>query len=189
MHSKDDIINRIKKISFPAVPLPDITLDGNTGTDIEILSENLGKMGGRLVIAPANLQAYVAKNFPAAMHVFSAFPEITSTVKVDKTMQAGDLSQIELAILKGDFIVEENGAVWLSENEMHHRILFSIAEHLILVVDKKNVVKNMQVAYRSKALHLNGYGVFIAGPSKTADIEQTLVIGAHGAKSLTVILS
>ncbi len=33
-----------------------------------------------------------------------------------------------------------------------------------------------------------GYGVFISGPSKTADIEQSLVIGAQGPLSLTVFL-
>ena len=33
-----------------------------------------------------------------------------------------------------------------------------------------------------------GYGVFISGPSKTADIEQSLVIGAQAALSLNIFL-
>jgi len=33
-----------------------------------------------------------------------------------------------------------------------------------------------------------GFGLFLAGPSKTADIEQSLVLGAHGSRSMTVFL-
>lgn len=33
-----------------------------------------------------------------------------------------------------------------------------------------------------------GYGVFTVGPSKTADTKQSLVIGAHGARSLTIFI-
>lgn len=98
------------------------------------------------------------------------------------------LNRIEHALFTGNFGVAENGAIWLEDKDLPHRILPFITQHLILKLDANQLVATMQDAYRR--IHLNdcGFGVFISGPSKTADIEQSLVYGAHGAKELTVIL-
>jgi L-lactate dehydrogenase complex protein LldG len=46
----------------------------------------------------------------------------------------------------------------------------------------------MHQAYEQISSADYGFGVFLAGPSKTADIEQSLVLGAHGARGLVVFL-
>ena len=57
-----------------------------------------------------------------------------------------------------------------------------------MVVNKDNIVPTMHHAYNIIADKDYGFATFIAGPSKTADIEQSLVLGAHGPKAMTVFI-
>ena len=95
---------------------------------------------------------------------------------------------IEFAILPGEFAVAENGAVWVTDTVVKHRAIYFIAQHLALVVSASNLVSNMHEAYRRLSFESPRFGAFISGPSKTADIEQSLVIGAHGPRSMTVFV-
>lgn len=97
-----------------------------------------------------------------------------------------ELEKIEKAYVKGTIGVAENGAVWVFESQMINRLVPFICQHLILVIDKKDIVDTMHQAYEKIDVSKEGFGVFIAGPSKTADIEQSLVIGAHGARSAKI---
>jgi L-lactate dehydrogenase complex protein LldG len=93
------------------------------------------------------------------------------------------LAKVDLAIVKGEFAVAENGAVWVKNPDNRHRALYFVAEHIIIVVEKNALVPTMHEAYEKINFDTPGFGVFVSGPSKTADIEQSLVIGAHGPKS------
>jgi len=101
-------------------------------------------------------------------------------------LAAYELEKVEKAFVQGTIGVTENGAVWIYENQMINRLIPFICQHLILVLEKKNIVDNLHQAYEKNDVSKEGFGAFIAGPSKTADIEQSLVIGAHGARSATI---
>jgi L-lactate dehydrogenase complex protein LldG len=85
--------------------------------------------------------------------------------------------------------VAENGAVWIDDRTLPARWLPFLAEHLLIVLPAVRLVDDMHAAYDRIARPLASYGVFVSGPSKTADIEQRLVVGAHGARSLTLIMT
>lgn len=99
----------------------------------------------------------------------------------------GELEKISTAILESRFGVAENGAIWLDDSCFPNRIIPFIAEQLVVLVPNWNLVSTMHEAYGKISKTGSGFGVFISGPSKTADIEQSLVYGAHGAKRLMVL--
>jgi L-lactate dehydrogenase complex protein LldG len=100
-----------------------------------------------------------------------------------------ELADLDVAAIPGELGVAENGAVWVKGESLGpHRAVFVIPEHLVLVIRAEDVVNDMQEAYGRITLPRPGYGLFISGPSKTADIEQSLVIGAHGARSCAVFV-
>jgi L-lactate dehydrogenase complex protein LldG len=96
------------------------------------------------------------------------------------------LEAVDFAVLPGQFGVAENGAIWITDESIRHRAIYFIVQHLALVIPADQIVDNMHQAYERLSFPRPGYGAFISGPSKTADIEQSLVIGAHGPRSLTV---
>ena len=99
-----------------------------------------------------------------------------------------DCRDVGLTIVRGELAVAENGSVWVNADRLRHRGLLFLSENLILVIDGKSIVRDMESAYARLDFSRLRSGYFISGPSKTADIEQCLVIGAHGARSLIVVV-
>ena len=116
-------------------------------------------------------------------------PGIELRFEVSYEVREFELDDIDVAILPGDFAVAENAAVWVTDAAVRYRAIYFIAQHLVLVVPREALLDHLHQAYERLSFAGAGYGLFISGPSKTADIEQSLVIGAHGARSLTVLLA
>ncbi len=106
----------------------------------------------------------------------------------DLNADSHSLEDVELAIINGDFGVAENGSIWVREEQMGLRALPFICQHLAVIISEENIVANMHEAYERIGNSKYGFGSFIAGPSKTADIEQSLVLGAHGPMSMSVFI-
>jgi L-lactate dehydrogenase complex protein LldG len=117
------------------------------------------------------------------VNTVSALGALSDEVTTDT--HADTLEPLYKAFLSAHFGVVENGALWLTESQMQNRLVPFICQHLVICIRAEDLVANMHEAYE-RISDFQGYSLFLAGPSKTADIEQSLVIGAHGARSLVV---
>lgn len=108
--------------------------------------------------------------------------------RLSATVDPHTFDDIELAVIGSELAVAENGAVWLTEQQMGQRIIPYICQHLAVVVTAATIVPTLHEAYRHIGVGQYGFGAFIGGPSKTADIEQALVMGAHGPITMTVFI-
>lgn len=193
MGSRENILSRIKKGVAPEVALPDMSIADkwNSEIDVDSLKLVLETVGGEIHILDSieGVDAKLKELFPEVKMAYTNVEGVEfGKVNLDVIKSAHELAKLEVAVLEGEFAVEENGAVFVSDNKMGNRMIPTITEYLVLVVSKNEVVKNMHEAYKRINLKNIEYGVFISGPSKTADIESTLVFGAHGAKNLALLL-
>lgn len=190
MSSRDEIIGRIKKLALEESPLPVIP-DFSHPNDLPAqFQASLEANHARYIECKSAGEANEAigeltKPFSSVVSVDQRFP--VSTFDIQQINHPADLQNVEMAVIGGAFGVAENGAIWMPEQSFGIRALPFIVLHLVVVLNKKDVVANMHEAYK-RIEAVPGFGTFIAGPSKTADIEQALVIGAHGPKSLTVVV-
>jgi len=191
MTSKEKILknikdnNIVKNVKLPSYENFGIKFDNK----FETFSTMIESVGGKaLVIDKADLDKTIKELYPDEKQIASNV-EFCSLGNFDQNSfdDVHDLRDIDLAIVKGNFAVAENGAIWMKNEENRHRALYFIAQNIVIVIDEKDILNNMHEAYEKINFENVGYGVFISGPSKTADIEQSLVIGAHGPKSGYVI--
>ncbi|MDK2051205.1 MULTISPECIES: LutC/YkgG family protein [Arcobacteraceae] len=191
MTSKEKILNSIrennivKDVKLPSYENFGIKFDNK----FETFSTMLESVGGKaLVIEKEDLDKTIKELYPDEK-VIASNVNFCSSGNFDSNSQddAHNLKDIDLAIVKGNFAVAENGAIWMKDESNRHRSLYFIAQNIVIVIDEDEIVNNMHEAYEKLSFEKAGFGVFISGPSKTADIEQSLVIGAHGPKSGYVI--
>ena len=200
MSSREEILKRVRGQLVEAIPHPTLSGEWTTYPDPRTrFAETLASIGGLCVPASdvSSIQQHLQElpAFTDGAKIVSLIPGLdVGNVDVDAIDDPHDLEDIDFAILPAKVAVAENGAVWVTDEDQKHRVLYFLPQHVALVVEGGHVVSNLHEAYEWLGLHSAatfsqpGFGCWIAGPSKTADIEQSLVIGAHGARSMTVYL-
>jgi L-lactate dehydrogenase complex protein LldG len=192
MTTREKILQAVLENQPPESALPDISLfKGDNNGIVQKYMDVFKTIGGSSLLVddlPA-VKSSVAENFDGTKRIVTTLPELNDQYElISATADPHSYSDVELAIIRAHFSVAENGAVWLTEELMGQRIIPYICQHLAVIVTAESIVPTLHEAYQIIGTGNYGFGGFIGGPSKTADIEQALVLGAHGPLSMTVYI-
>ena len=158
---------------------------------VPFFQKQLAAMGGSsyLVRDLHEAQVKVLELYPEAKVRCSTVAGLEGTRPVQVTDNPHSFADVDVAILRSRLAVAEAAAIWLSSEDLMVPSLGVLAQHLVVLLDPRDIVPTLHEAYAGRLnLEAAPYGVFMAGPSATGDIEGVIIHGAQGARSLTVLL-
>lgn len=194
MSKKEDILSKYRANIKERFDMPDLTdIKGITYPDPLAQFISMTEMvGGKVVtVEPGkDINEIIKELYPDAKEIASNLPEVTIATRNPDTIGSPQaLNGTDVGVIKGVFGVAENACVWVPQTMVEKAVCF-ISENLVILLKKSEIVNNMHEAYKRICFDekYDGYGTFISGPSKTADIAQVLVMGAQAARSATILL-
>jgi L-lactate dehydrogenase complex protein LldG len=192
--ARDDILLALRRAAPAAAPPPD------TGRFVPVrypdvrerFAKSVAEVGGRCAFVDGSLEdALLAiPEYAAARKVVSLVPGVRkANVDLGRISDPHDLHDVDFCVVPAELGVAENGACWIVDHGGPNRAALFLTQHLAIVVRGDALVHNLHEAYERVRIPSPGFSMWLSGPSKTADIEQALVIGAHGARSCTVLVT
>jgi L-lactate dehydrogenase complex protein LldG len=192
MSNREQILQSIKN-NQPATasPLPDIDFPPDISKPAhDKFTDVLAGIGGvsHYVKDYEEINAIIKTTYPHARRIVTTCEALPAGEHLAADADPHTLDDVALAVITAHFAVAENAALWITEDIVQQRALPFITQQLAVIVKKEDILDNMHQAYQRIGAEDYGFGTFIAGPSKTADIEQSLVLGAHGPKTMYVFI-
>jgi L-lactate dehydrogenase complex protein LldG len=191
--ARDTIFARLESAHSPAAPAPgDMTPPADPTDLLATLCDRVEEAGGRFQSVSRNdwlNQITWPMELSAMHHIYSTIAALEPRGVGRTAATDHELDPLDICVLRADFAVAENGAVWHVPSRPRERSAALLAEHLILLVDETEVVPTLHQAYERLDLAETRFGWFLCGPSKTADIEQSLVLGAHGPRTMSLVVT
>jgi L-lactate dehydrogenase complex protein LldG len=163
-----------------------------------LFARNLVKVKGKFVYCPNQKELVLALRIlfheEKWERIYCSEPSIVEYIKragLPFFEDSGKIADVEAAITGCEYLVARTGSIMISSAQGSGRRIFGHAPvHIViartsqLVLEVGDALKGIKGKYHDIPSQIS----LISGPSRTADIEKTLVMGVHGPHDLYVFL-
>ena len=192
MSSREEILGRLRKNTHMTFDKPQLDIQGIQYNDPVAQFIHIATTAGGAKLmeikSEDDINAKILEAYPDAKVISSNIPGVRADRNPDEVAEAQDLDGTDVGVIQGEIGVAENACIWIPQTMKEKAICF-ISENLVILLSRRDIVNNMHEAYKRIRFNDYGFGTFISGPSKTADIEQSLVYGAQAARGVTIFLT
>jgi L-lactate dehydrogenase complex protein LldG len=203
--SKENILKKIRKALSHSTPLPFPQSEGS-GTVYQPLqqeaeiefAEQFTKLQGKFIFCinrqelAFQLGSLVRKQDWQKVYCVEEVLIDSLSAQIEDRLVKKDLAHCDVAITSCEYLVARTGSIVLSTSTASGRstsvyapIHICIAYTSQVVYDLKDALQAVKDKYGN---NLPSLITFASGPSRTADIEKTLVVGVHGPKEVYLFL-
>jgi L-lactate dehydrogenase complex protein LldG len=204
--AKENILKKIRKALSESTPIPFPQSEGSGSVfqpskqDLEIeFAEQFAKLQGKFVFCVDHKELAEQLNALIATqgwkNLFCREEKLRKTLQeqgLTGSLSSADLNACDAAVTTCETLVARTGTIVLSSANASGRTVSVYAPvHLCvaytdqLVYDIRDALLGLKEKYGQQ---LPSLMTFASGPSRTADIEKTLVVGVHGPKQVYLFL-
>jgi L-lactate dehydrogenase complex protein LldG len=205
-NAKERILKKIRKALIQQTPQPFPNVEANNpifqpqADDLEIIfAEQFTAIQGNFIFCESeaefihNLNALVDdKKWNNLLGWEDALQELFKKHNYDRIRIGKNLDRADVGVTLCEALIARTGTILLSSRQQSGRSLsiyppihICVAITSQLVYDMKEALQNVTQKYEGNVPSMI---TLATGPSRTADIEKTLVLGAHGPKEVYVFL-
>ncbi len=170
MTAREKILGQIKINKPAATVLPDqLTFESDFSDTKKVFTEMLSSIYTEVITVKngTELLAKVEELYPETVNKATTVPDLMPWADFSLAVEdPHDLETIELAILNAEFGVAENGAIWISDQYLPHRVLPFITQNLAFVIPESALVNNMHDAYIRLKIPPVGDVLLLAPPKR-----------------------
>ncbi|MCD4665260.1 MAG: lactate utilization protein [Bacteroidales bacterium] len=204
--SREKILKKIRNalISKAENPYPSLDTESSAYHPIEdsldiTFAQEFTKAAGQFIYCEdidelkKNLISLVAENNWENIYCLDKnIKKILNDAEIHFSSDELDFTNMEVGITNFEFLIARLGSIIVSSKQTSGRRLNVFPPSHIVFADTSQIVPDIKHALQAiKEKYKNNLPSLISvitGPSRTADIEKTLVMGAHGPKNLFVFL-